>query len=890
MSETNPPSPSFEEFNAMIKDHKKRLEFGKARELFDKNPPKILTLIQRIKLEQQRALCIYKDEELLPAVRFAEALKILETLGLRDPAKSGVPPKTLPETLALGGAVYKRMFEFNGQLENLHAALMFYRAAWKYDPDLDQGYGGVNAAYILDQLAFRAAAVAARSGTTSNEAAEFTTQAKALREDLATKLSSDTEAERKKVEDYWYCVTLAETEFGLQKFKEAGNWLAAAKQLNPDEWQLQTTFRQLASIARLQGFAPPDENLPREEWSAPWQALGKFFEGAACAFGCWRGKVGLALSGGGFRASLFHLGVLARLAEMDVLRSVEVLSTVSGGSIVGAHYYLAVRDHLQKNCDREIKREDYVQIVKEVRVQFLKGVQSNLRSRTLTNLICNFKTLAPCLFGVDSYTRSHRIGELYERYLYSEVKDEFPQKTERTMPSLLVEPKGENPGSNFKPKFSNWRRRARVPVLLLNTTSLNSGHTWHFTASWMGEPPGLLGQEMDANRRYRRLYYGEAPKDELKNYRLGHAVAASACVPGLFEPLTINGLYKEQVKGQTKEHTIRLVDGGVHDNQGLESLLDESCDFILCSDASGQMEDSPVPADGALGVSARSMSILQSRVREEGYQNMRARLDNGALKGLFFVHLKKGLTLETLDWIGCENKQKQLSVKPETDYGVDRDIQRKLAALRTDLDTFTEVEAYSLMLSGYLMTKHEFKQLNEQHKLEHPALAKLGEQWGQFDCDAKPELEMERPFDRLLDIVKKSPDSLDAQRKELGRQLTIGASLVFKVWRLCGPLRVSSWILGLVLAGFLLWGSIANWDSYIPLGFCKIGGLVIGAVLFVIGLIWPALKWLDPKRATRGWLVKISVVIFGWIAANIHVRLFDPLFRRFGKIDRLLNR
>ena len=35
--------------------------------------------------------------------------------------------------------------------------------------------------------------------------------------------------------------------------------------------------------------------------------------------------------------------VLARLAEMDVLRSVEVLSTVSGGSIVGAHYYLEVK-------------------------------------------------------------------------------------------------------------------------------------------------------------------------------------------------------------------------------------------------------------------------------------------------------------------------------------------------------------------------------------------------------------------------------------------------------------------------------------------------------------------------------------------------------------------
>lgn len=38
------------------------------------------------------------------------------------------------------------------------------------------------------------------------------------------------------------------------------------------------------------------------------------------------GRVGLALSGGGFLASFYHLGVLARLAELDVLRRVEVLS------------------------------------------------------------------------------------------------------------------------------------------------------------------------------------------------------------------------------------------------------------------------------------------------------------------------------------------------------------------------------------------------------------------------------------------------------------------------------------------------------------------------------------------------------------------------------------
>ena len=54
----------------------------------------------------------------------------------------------------------------------------------------------------------------------------------------------------------------------------------------------------------------------------------------------FRGKLGIGLSGGGFRASLFHIGFFARLAELDLLRHVEVLSGVSGGSIFGAYYYL----------------------------------------------------------------------------------------------------------------------------------------------------------------------------------------------------------------------------------------------------------------------------------------------------------------------------------------------------------------------------------------------------------------------------------------------------------------------------------------------------------------------------------------------------------------------
>ena len=65
-------------------------------------------------------------------------------------------------------------------------------------------------------------------------------------------------------------------------------------------------------------------------------------------------KIGLALSGGGFRAALFHVGVLARLAELGILRRVEVISSVSGGSIIGALYYIHVKNLLERKPDSEI--------------------------------------------------------------------------------------------------------------------------------------------------------------------------------------------------------------------------------------------------------------------------------------------------------------------------------------------------------------------------------------------------------------------------------------------------------------------------------------------------------------------------------------------------------
>jgi predicted acylesterase/phospholipase RssA len=51
-------------------------------------------------------------------------------------------------------------------------------------------------------------------------------------------------------------------------------------------------------------------------------------------------KIGLALSGGGFRASLYHLGLVRFLRDAGILPQVSHITSVSGGSVLAAHLVL----------------------------------------------------------------------------------------------------------------------------------------------------------------------------------------------------------------------------------------------------------------------------------------------------------------------------------------------------------------------------------------------------------------------------------------------------------------------------------------------------------------------------------------------------------------------
>jgi predicted acylesterase/phospholipase RssA len=51
-------------------------------------------------------------------------------------------------------------------------------------------------------------------------------------------------------------------------------------------------------------------------------------------------RIGLALSGGGFRATLYHLGLTRFLRDAGLLSKVTHITSVSGGSIFAAHLVL----------------------------------------------------------------------------------------------------------------------------------------------------------------------------------------------------------------------------------------------------------------------------------------------------------------------------------------------------------------------------------------------------------------------------------------------------------------------------------------------------------------------------------------------------------------------
>jgi predicted acylesterase/phospholipase RssA len=611
---------------------------------------------------QKLALSTYKDNELPSETALEMALNILRSEGLQTSKD--------PETLSLAGAIQKRLWETSGDLSALARSLSYYTRAFKAAKSAnDLGawtYAAINAAFVQDLLA-------REESRDEHLAAEDMPQKRRAEADRYRQEVCGEHEQIVAVKDWWLRASLVEAYFGLRQYDKAQELLGDAIPLfAPDDWKRETMARQLAALARLH-----DEN-PQSD--AAFKALSPLIRGEA-AKALLIGKVGLALSGGGFRAALFHVGVLARLAELGALQHVEVLSCVSGGSILGALYYLELRSRLQTSSEEEMTRDAYVEIVRAVHDKLLKALERDIRTRAMLKSLLSLTS-----------KRTVLTGKMIDEALYADGNT-----SGRRLRDITVTPHGAN--GPFHPRRHNWRRHAKVPVLILNATALNTGHNWQFTASYMGEAPTAIEPVVDATERLRRMYHSEAPAPHGKT-ELHAAVMASAAVPGVFRPIKLKALYPKRV--------VRLSDGGVHDNQGIFGLLEQDCNVVIVSDGCGQLTADAKPSWFFTRVLKRANDILMDTVRRNAYRILAMRVRSRRIRELHFIHLKRGLPTDDVTWVRGRPAEARAVPTESERSGLDAQTQRALAAIRTDLDCFSQNECHSLMFAGYRIADRDF--------------------------------------------------------------------------------------------------------------------------------------------------------------------------------------
>lgn len=244
-----------------------------------------------------------------------------------------------------------------------------------------------------------------------------------------------------------------------------------------------------------------------------------------------RSGIGLCLSGGGFRATLFHLGALRRLNELGILRrdDFRTVASVSGGSIAAAGLAAALA-RIPPGAG-PISAEDWNREVVEP-LRSLTG--SDVRTRPFLKRFLPWN-----LWRAE--TTVEALAARYEQRLTTLRLKEMPAR----------------------------------PDFLFLATDMAYGVSWAFTREWMGD--------------YQAGYMA-TPAD----FPVARAVAASACFPPLFDPMRLRldpaalkgGSAPRDAKREECLSDFRLTDGGDYDNMGLEPVW-KSHAVVLVSDAGG---------------------------------------------------------------------------------------------------------------------------------------------------------------------------------------------------------------------------------------------------------------------------------------------------------------
>lgn len=255
--------------------------------------------------------------------------------------------------------------------------------------------------------------------------------------------------------------------------------------------------------------------------------------------------IALALSGGGVRAMAFHLGVLRFLSERGLLERIDKVSTVSGGSLlVGL---------MLQECSLEWPSSAI----------FLSTIYPNLRQK-----LC---------------ARSLQWGAV--RQLGNPLNLRFLLSRANLLALAIKNEWGVRSKLSDLPKLPEWS---------INGTTAENGKRFRFKGTNMGDYS---------------LGYAE-PGD----FPLASALAVSAAFPGGFGPLTLNAVgftWRKRDWGSppgseqpvdTGFNRLRLYDGGVYDNLGLEPFFDAGRGSPKHADHCIIVSDAGAPLQQGLGL------------------------------------------------------------------------------------------------------------------------------------------------------------------------------------------------------------------------------------------------------------------------------------------------
>ena len=271
----------------------------------------------------------------------------------------------------------------------------------------------------------------------------------------------------------------------------------------------------------------------------------------------------------------------------------------------------------------------------------------------------------------------------------------------------------------------------------------------------------------------------------------------------------------------------------------------------------------------------RSFDVFQERMRLGSFERLRAARESGRLNGLAYVHLKQDLEEPPLDWKDCEDPSRpgdQLPastiLNPLTGYGVLKTHQTLLAAIRTDLDVFSDIESAALMASGYLAMDAAVPRL----LLDVPMLNAPRRQPGWF-------------FSPMLPM-------LGTRNEILALHLAAGSKQAFRLMQLDESVRKRVYGLAAAIAAILAILAVWTWSTRISF---TIGNVLIAVVALLVATIlrsragkWSWIEFLvNPRGALRSRTIRWVSASAISIAARKLVPMLTKKYLDAGKLERL---